>query len=229
MAELVDINGVGPAKAETLEEAGFDSVEAIAEADQDELAAVDGVGDDRALEFIVQAADLVEDTEEEVEEVEGDEFDLKPSEVSDEVEKLDDPTDEEVEEELIELEEEIAEEEEAVEEVEEESDEPENYTVVIEFDEMLEYDVFHAAIMRRHEDVYTGRQQAADALAKVLDGLDNFDEVSYSLTEEEFNELHSAVLQQRTNYQGDNLIDHMDALKKIEEQVNEQRDELLFN
>ena len=221
MTDLDNIDGVGPAMEERLEENGYEDVEALAEADEDELSEVKQVTSDKALDFIVQAQNLIEDADEEEaeEELGGDEFDLTPSELSDEQE------------------EEQSDEEEVVEESEEEEEEPEIapqqeeisvYSIQLTFDTMLEYDVFHAALMRRHERVYTGNQPAADALQKCLDGLDNFEKAEYELDEQELNELHSAVLQQRTNYQGDNLIDHMDALKKIETQVNEQRNEYLF-
>ena len=215
MTDLDNIDGVGPAMEERLEENGYEDVEALAEADEDELSEVKQVTSDKALDFIVQAQNLIEDSDEEEgeEELGGDEFDLTPSELSDEQE------------------EEQSDEEEVVEESEEDKPQQEEisvYPIQLTFDSMLEYDVFHAALMRRHERVYTGNQPAADALQKCLDGLDNFEKAEYELDEQELNELHSAVLQQRTNYQGDNLIDHMDALKKIETQVNEQRNEYLF-
>jgi len=89
-------------------------------------------------------------------------------------------------------------------------------------------DVFHAALMRHHERVYTSYQPDADAMQKFLDQLDDFNSVSYELTESELNTLHTAVKQCRTDYQGDNLIDHMEALQAVEEQVNDQRRDYLF-
>lgn len=225
MTELSDIDGVGPAMEERLEESGYEDVEAIADADESELSEVDQITSDKALDFIVQAQNLLKESDEEEEEdaLDGEEFDLTPSELSDEEEE----DNEEDEEDGEEVEEEIVEESDE-EDGEEVDDEPELYSLSLSFDTMLEYDVFHAALMRRHERVYSGNQPAADALQKCLDGLDSFEGVVYELTSEELNELHSAVLQQRTNYQGDNLIDHMDALRKVETQVNEQREELLF-
>ena len=211
---------------ERLEENGYEDVETLAEADENELSDVKQVTSDKALDFIVQAQNLIDEGEEEAEEeFGGDEFDLTPSELSDDAEEEEG---DEIEEVVEESEEEEDEDEEEVVEESEEDEGPELYSVTLFFDEMLEYDVFHAALMRRHERVYTGNQPAADALQKCLDGLDNFEKVEYEMDEQELNELHSAVLQQRTNYQGDNLIDHMDALKKIETQVNEQRNEYLF-
>lgn len=220
MVDVTDITGIGPAKAETLEEHGYESVEDIANADTDELGAIDGVGGNRALEFAVEAENLLEESQDDSDESDdedGDSFDLTPNEVSDGL-------DEELEEEVEELEEEL---EEEVEEMDESNEQP-SYAVDIEFDNPKQYDVFHAALMRHHENIYTSDQPAADTMEKLLSGLDSFDSVSYSLDEQELNELHSAVLQQRTNYQGDNLIDHMDEMKEIEQQVNDMRSEYLF-
>lgn len=214
MAELTDINGIGPSKAETLEGEGYETVEDLAEADHDELAAVKGVGDDRALEFIVGASDLVEDSEDDSED-EGDDFDLTPAEVGEEVEPEPEPETETRPEPEVE---------------EEEDDEPlyERYSVVIDFETRLQYHTFHAAIMRYHERVYTSNQPKSDAMQMILDGLTESGEIVYELEEEQFNTLHTAVKQLRTNYQGDNLIDHMEALAAVEEQINEQRREYLF-
>ena len=44
ITELTDISGVGPAKADALEEAGFDTIDYIRGASQQELANVDGIG-----------------------------------------------------------------------------------------------------------------------------------------------------------------------------------------
>ena len=220
MTEVTDIDGVGPAMGDRLAENGYDSVDEIARADKDELSSINRVTEDKALDFIVQAQNLLGDEAEETEE-EGDEFDLTPGELSDVEQESDE---EEVEEEP----EPEPEEEEPEPEPEPEDEGPSVYSIELTFDTMEQYDVYHAALMRRHEAVYTGNQPAADALKKCLDGLDNFEKVEYELTESELNELHSAILQQRTDYQGENLIDHMDALKVVERQLNDQRSEYLF-
>jgi hypothetical protein len=224
MADVTDITGIGPAKAETLEEEGYGSLEDIANADADALSDIDGVGtDDRALEFIVEAEDLLdEDDSEEAEESEKeDEFDLTPSEVADEIE-------------VEEVEEESEPEADSGTEADSESEstEPESsgppYEVEISFDEDDSYHTFHAAIMRYHEDVYTSHQPAADTMRYILDELDGMDSVTYELDEDGLNTLHTAVKQTRTNYQGDNLISHMEALQYVEEQINEKRRAELF-
>ncbi len=224
MAQVTDIKGIGPAKAGTLEENGYTSVEDVAQADPNNLSEISGISDERALEYMVEAGDLLDeesgDDSEESEEVSGEEFDLTPSEVSEELEG-------EAEEENDDLPEVDAVEEEDSGDDSEQS-EKSSYEVSIEFETMLQYDVFHAALMRHHERVYTSYQPDSDAMQKFLDRLDDFNSVSYELTEDELNTLHTAVKQCRSNYQGDNMIDHMDALIPIEGQIQDAREEYLF-
>jgi len=59
MAELEDLDGVGPTRAERLSEAGYGDMEALAAADHEELAEEADVPEDTALEFVVQAQNVV--------------------------------------------------------------------------------------------------------------------------------------------------------------------------
>lgn len=206
MVQIDDITGIGPTKAEKLEDNGFESVEDVAEADPADLEEISGISEDRALEYMVSAGDLLDDESSE----EGEEFDLTPSEVSDELKDSDESSD-------------------ASETDEEPDDESAStFDVTLSFEEKIEYDVYHAALMRQLETVYTSNQPAADAIQGFLDELDDFNSVSYELTEYELNTLHTAVKQTRSEYQGNNLIDQMDALNKVEDQVDEARQEHLF-
>jgi len=58
-AALTDISGIGPAYAERLENAGVDSVDALAEADPATLAAEISVGEGSVADWVEQATDLV--------------------------------------------------------------------------------------------------------------------------------------------------------------------------
>jgi large subunit ribosomal protein L32e len=66
---IEDISGVGPSKAETLAEAGYDSVEDLKAASQSELAEVDGVGNALAarIKADVGGLEVEEETEAEIE------------------------------------------------------------------------------------------------------------------------------------------------------------------
>ncbi|MFC7227802.1 50S ribosomal protein L32e [Salinirubellus salinus] len=79
--ELTDISGVGPAKAEALEEAGYETVEDVKRASQSDLAEVSGIGNALAarIKADVGGLEVSEETEAEVEdeepEVEDEELD----------------------------------------------------------------------------------------------------------------------------------------------------------
>ncbi|NHN47224.1 50S ribosomal protein L32e [Halostella sp. JP-L12] len=69
LEELEDISGVGASKADALREAGFESVEDVKGASQDELAQADGVGNALAARIKADVGDLevAEETEAEIE------------------------------------------------------------------------------------------------------------------------------------------------------------------
>ncbi|KAA9398375.1 50S ribosomal protein L32e [Haloarcula sp. CBA1130] len=73
--ELTDISGVGPSKAESLREAGFEDVDAVRGADQSALADVSGIGNALAarIKADVGGLEVESETEAEVEEEGGEE------------------------------------------------------------------------------------------------------------------------------------------------------------
>ncbi|PSP50289.1 50S ribosomal protein L32e [Halobacteriales archaeon QH_7_69_31] len=102
-SDLEDIAGVGDSKAESLREAGYDSVDAIRGASQSELADVDDVGNALAARIKADVGDLevAEETEAELEEEEPEPDEAAEAEVETElrprglVEKTPELTDEE--------------------------------------------------------------------------------------------------------------------------------------
>jgi large subunit ribosomal protein L32e len=80
--ELTDISGVGPSKAEALQEAGIETVDDVRERSQEELAEVDGIGNALAarIKADVGGLEVSEDTEAEVEEEEPEEAEETPDE-----------------------------------------------------------------------------------------------------------------------------------------------------
>lgn len=68
--ELTDISGVGPSKAEALQEAGIETIDDVRERSQEELAEVSGVGNALAarIKADVGGLEVAEETEAEVEE-----------------------------------------------------------------------------------------------------------------------------------------------------------------
>ena len=98
LTELTDISGVGDAKADSLREAGFETVDDIRGADQSALAEVNGIGNALAarIKADVGGLEVEEETEAEVEE-EGDEdesedveTELQPRGLADKTPDLDD-------------------------------------------------------------------------------------------------------------------------------------------
>ena len=100
---LEDVAGVGPAKAEALREAGYDSVEDLKAASQAELAEVEGVGNALAARIKAEVGGLeVAETDAEVEEAEPEpveeeadedvETELRPRGHADKTPDLDDDT-----------------------------------------------------------------------------------------------------------------------------------------
>src|SRR6056297_3336918 len=73
--ELEDVSGVGPSKADALRDAGFESVQDVKAASQDDLAEVDGIGNALAarIKADVGGLEVEEETEAEIEEEEPEE------------------------------------------------------------------------------------------------------------------------------------------------------------
>jgi len=79
---LTDISGVGPSKAEALQEAGIETVDEVRERSQEELAEVEGIGNALAarIKADVGGLEVSEDTEAQVEEDEPEEAEETPDE-----------------------------------------------------------------------------------------------------------------------------------------------------
>jgi large subunit ribosomal protein L32e len=96
--ELTDVSGVGDAKADTLREAGFESVEDVRRAEQSDLADVEGIGNALAarIKADVGGLEVAAETETEVaeetepEEAEDVETELRPRGLADKTPDLDD-------------------------------------------------------------------------------------------------------------------------------------------
>jgi large subunit ribosomal protein L32e len=80
--ELTDIAGVGPAKAEALREAGYDTVDDVRAASQSDLSAVSGIGNALAarIKADVGGLEITEETEAEVEDTTETEADVDAEE-----------------------------------------------------------------------------------------------------------------------------------------------------
>ncbi|WP_135853196.1 50S ribosomal protein L32e [Halorussus salinus] len=79
---LEDVSGVGPSKADALREAGFESVQDVKAASQDDLAEVEGIGNALAarIKADVGGLEVEEETEAEIEEDEPEESEAETDE-----------------------------------------------------------------------------------------------------------------------------------------------------
>ncbi|WP_276301898.1 50S ribosomal protein L32e [Halorussus lipolyticus] len=85
--ELEDVSGVGPSKADALRDAGFESVEDVKGASQDDLSEVEGIGNALAarIKADVGGLEVEEETEAEIEEDESEQADAEDEDVETEL------------------------------------------------------------------------------------------------------------------------------------------------
>ena len=240
MVELTELDGVAEGRAENLTEAGYESVEDLVDADPEVVAdEVSYLPEDTALELIVQAQNIVAEEDAEVEESEPESVTKEVADAVDSAEEpdsasenisaeeaLDDlPDDEEIEEEP---EDEPEEEEPEV----EEDDGPEDISFELTFDEALEFDTFFDSVMGQRATMLRSNRSGIDAFDHTLDQLRSSGgvgaTVELKMEPQELNDLHNCVRQTMIAYKGDNLIDHMDALKSVMTDINAVRNEHLF-
>jgi len=226
--DLQELDGVGPAREEDLEEAGYESFQDLAEADHEELGEeIKNLYEDTALEIIVQAQNLtemdaasVEEDPDVEEDDEPDDSDMPDPEPIEEGEPQPRSTEEDAEPD--------SESEEP--EPDAESEEP-PYDVIIEFDSVEEYDTLYHTLLEHRSQLLRENRAGADEVDAIIDQLreeDGEGSVTAEMTESDLNDLHNAIVQQRISYQGDNLIREMEAANSVEESVNESRQQHLF-
>ncbi len=227
MAELTDINGVGPARSDSLNEAGYTSVEEVADADPDQLAEDADITDDKAVDFVVQSENLVAAEDANVEERDPVTQEIEEAIEGDEEEESESLTEEEVEEVV---------EEAAVPEVEDDADDSEPdeesvYSFTLEPETALQHDTLFAAVMRGKETMLQANRTNTEVFDSLLDQMrssDVDDTIELEADADGLNGLHNHVRKLVTFYQGNNLIDHMNALKAVQTEINEVREENLF-
>jgi len=228
MVELTELDGVAEGRADNLKDAGYEEVEDLTDADPETLAEeVNYLPEDTALDLVVQSQNLIAEDEAEVEETEPKSI---TEDVEEAVEEVEEETVEEDEPEVEEVEEETVEEDEP--EVEEVDDEPEEISFELTFDEPLEYDTFFDAVMSQRATMLRTNRDGVNAFEHALDQMRASTGVGATVELEmeagQLNDLHNCVRQMMVSYKGDNLIAHMDALKKVLNDINEVREEHLF-
>ena len=238
--DLQEIDGVGPSREDDLKEAGYETYSDLAEADHEELAEqINRLSEDKALSLVVQGQNLADLEEADVEESEAeDDSEDEEAEAEAEAEEADSASEnDELEEELNDLEDEIEEEEADSDESENEEPEPEeeegetDYEVLLDFEGTHEYDTFYHTLIEERCALRRTNRTGVDTYDNLLASMRAIDvdgEFTVEMTADELNDLHNAVMEQRYSYQGENLIDYMDALRAVETDLNEIRRDLLF-
>lgn len=240
MVDLTELNGVGPARSESLEEAGYADFETLADADPEALAENAEITEDKALDFIVQSQNIVAEEDAEVEEsqpvteevAEAVEEETSSAGLEADSEEPDSASENPEPEDSITVDRNEGEDEtEAEAEPEPEDEGPDVIEFELTFDEALEYDTFFDAVMSQRATMLRTNRDGADAFDHALDqmrGKQVGDTVELSMTESQLNGLHNSVREMTVEYKGDNLIDHMDALKQVLSRINDVRSEHLF-
>lgn len=222
MASVTDIDGVGDARAETMAEAGYDSLESISEADPAELAEdIPRVTEDRATTFTLQAENLLgedepvvdEESEEEVlgpmatEDAEGDVEDVEEEEDADDSDEEEDAEDDA---------------EDDSEDAEQDSG-PDRYELSIEANDERTETEFVAAVTERRRH-YRNRNPTRSNICENI--LDQYREngLNLSLTRDQLNVLHSAMRGRKNTYKGSSQLEEMRLMEDLRTQVQEVRD-----
>ena len=236
--DLQEIDGVGPSREDDLNEAGYETYSDLAEADHEELAEeINRLSEDKALSLVVQGQNLSDLEEADVEESEAEGgSDEEEDEAEAEAEEADSASEnDELEEELNDLEDETEEEEAEAEDDEEPEPEEEegetDYEVLLDFEGTHEYDTFYHTLIEERCALRRTNRTGVDTYDNLLASMRAIDvdgEFTVEMTADELNDLHNAVMEQRYSYQGENLIDYMDALRAVETDLNEIRRDLLF-
>lgn len=217
-----EIDGIGPSREKGLKEANYNSYAELAEADPEKLEQqISRLSEDKALEIIVQAQNLSNseqkehtqnsdtdgstDEESVVGSETGDVRDSVSSQVSsDSTEKKSDSGS---------------------------SESPETYPVEIVITGGAEYDALYDALLQHRQKLIGTNRKGIDRTSEYIDALRDIrpaGTLEIELTASELNNFQNAILQQRLDYQGRNLSEKMEALRRIENRVNELREEYLF-
>lgn len=218
------IDGVGPAREEHFVDEGYEVYADLAEADPAELSEqISNLPEDSALEIVVQAQNLTDLEEAEVEEdpeVEEDETDTitESNDGTDVVMNVEGDEGEDVA-------------EDADDEEVEEGSEPEVYSLELTLASDGQYDAFYDTLLSHRNTLIGRNSHEVDRYTDYIDELREAvvgDTLEYELTADEINSLHNAIRQKRLDYQGANLNDQLAPARELETKFNNQREELIF-
>lgn len=201
--DFEELTGVGPARSERLEEAGYQDFEEVAESDPEVLAEEIDVTGDRALELVVQTTNLVGERDAEVDE--------SPEGTVSEQVGSDGGVEEGVDTSPV-------------------SRDGEDITFTIEFESPEAYDSFYQTLLEQRLANQRSNRDSDDfeqVLSQLRAGSPHSG-VELSLSEGQLNELHNSVRQNIIEYKGGSLIEYMEALQSVMDQIEVVRSSNLF-
>lgn len=198
MTDLQQLDGVGPARSDDLEAAGYPDVESLVGASSEAVAEEAGVPEDTALGFIVQAENIADNDDED-----------------DEEESVNDTLDEDG---SITLDENVTD----VEDADDDSPERDDTDTELTLDlSAFKRDLVTAALLDKHVELSSRDPSRSRACRRVLRKHREGD--TLLLTDDELNALYAAVRGKRVSYKGSNNVELMNEAVEVEEQVNEVR------
>lgn len=234
--EMTDIDGIGDARSETMKANGYDDVSAVADADPSELASkIPRVTEDRATNFVLEAENLLADSDSSDEATESEEDVLGPlsDESSDNDSDESSESSEDTSEEIVTTDDAIVSDDEesssaSSQETSEDSDDVSDSdnvdTVTVEIerdDERVEEEVVTALVeARRH---YSNRNPSRSRQCEDL--LEQYRKtgLSFELTDDQLNVFHAAIKNRENTYKGNSQLERMRVLMSIREQLQQFR------
>lgn len=221
-ADFQSIDGVGPSRAENLEEEGYEEFSDLADAKPEVLAeSLPRCPEDTALEMVVQAQNLADLEEAEVESS------------SEEPEPEPKTEDEEVSVQSTYTEGRSEGPDETASEESEDVSEPEDptHSVELEIASEAQYDALYDMLLGHRKHLLGTNQSGVEEVNAHIDQLRTTavgDTLDFEMAEDEINAMHNVIKQQRVNYQANNLQPQLGAARELESEFNNERQRLLF-
>jgi len=220
------IDGVGQAREESLISEGYEDFEDLAQADASELSNnISRLPEDSALEMIIQAQNLTELENASVTENPSIENKTESENTSDNDEQItvSETRSQETGMKSDESEETVTE--------STSTDSKNDYAITISIESDRQYDALYDTLISYRQKLIRTNRQGVSRADEYLDKLrsasvDSVIEISVS--EDELNSLHNIVKQNRVSYQGKNYSEQLRGIREIEDEINNQRRELLF-
>jgi hypothetical protein len=222
------IDGVGQAREESLISEGYKTFEDLAQADASELSnTISRLPEDSALEMIVQAQNLTELENASVTENPSIENKTESENTSD--------NDEQITVSETRSQETGMTSEESNETVTENKntsiDSQNDYTITISIESNRQYDALYDTLISYRQKLIRTNRQGVSRADEYLDKLRSASVgsvIELSVSEDELNSLHNIVKQNRVSYQGKNYSEQLRGIREIEDEINNQRREILF-